>query len=203
MADLLTDFKPSGTQQSLLGAFRNQDYDISVTDACKAAGITRETYYAWMRIEGFRDWWISEAERHFTLQKTQVFASIFGAATGKVTGKPQGSPQDRKLYLERFDKDYMPKSRKDVNVGGGMGVDLKSMSTEELERQGHAMGIRVPNTVSDKPTPAPMPSEIAKLQASGPDVLCPACQWLGRLGGCPAYMCPRCGEPIKPVEGKP
>jgi len=137
----LTKFEPTETQRNLLEVFKAEDYDVTVTDACKSVGISRETYYNWMEIGAFREWWMDRAEHHFTLLKTSIFSATHKAATSEKS-QPRGSSADRKLFLERFDKDYMPKSRKDINHAGAMPVKLEEMSTEELERMAHAAGLR-------------------------------------------------------------
>ena len=102
-----TKWKPSADQERLLGVFQDNGYNISVCDACTEAGVVRQAYYKWHDIPEFSAWWKFSAERHFTLGLTQVQQTMFRAAKGE---KVDGG-YDRKLFLERFDRDYCPKSR--------------------------------------------------------------------------------------------
>ena len=59
----LTDFQPSENQKSILEAFHEGKYVVSVSDACKAVGISRNAYYLWFQDEGFCQWWNKESDR--------------------------------------------------------------------------------------------------------------------------------------------
>jgi hypothetical protein len=80
---------------------------------------------------------VDQSNRHFRLQLPRVHAATFRAATGEDAA---GSSRDRRLFYERFDRDYCPQSRSKQEHSGGVGLDLdfSSMSDDELERYCHA-----------------------------------------------------------------
>ncbi len=108
-----TKWKPNANQRRVLKIFQDKEYAISVTDACRQAGLDRCAYYKWFeRDPSFVAWWEAEHERFFTLGLNEIQAAIRrGALTGQ--GKSQTAAQ--KLYLERFDARYMPKSKTEID----------------------------------------------------------------------------------------
>ena len=78
-----------------------------------------------------------EADAHFIKRLTQVKGAILEAATGifdKDTGKHNTKAQE--LYLQRFDRSFIPHSKRDVAMSGGVsvGLDLTKMTDAELDR---------------------------------------------------------------------
>ena len=99
-------WKPSPKQVRLLAAFEDRGYDCKIADVCKAACISRRTYYLWHENEDFSAWWVDRVNRFFRQSLHRVHVATLGAATTK--GKTFGSVADRKLFYERFDKDFKP-----------------------------------------------------------------------------------------------
>ena len=93
-------FCPTTQMEDLLAHMQRQDYDCTITDACKAVGICRRSYYRWFDQPGFAQWWVQQQDRHFAMAIGRVQAAMLKAATSD--GAP-GSTSDRKLFLERFD----------------------------------------------------------------------------------------------------
>jgi len=190
----LTDFQPSENQKSILEAFHEGKYVVSVSDACKAVGISRNAYYLWFQDEGFCQWWNKESDRWAAMQRCRIVGAIVGAATsGDASRDTKGSTADRKLFLERYDAGYMPKSRKELEHHGSVPIDLSQMSQEELERMAHAAGVKdeePQQTIPNKPTTSPMPrpegiecpychvadGEVIKTAWVGGQLICKACK---------------------------
>ncbi len=137
------DFTPSENQLKVLTAIQDTDYSATTLDVCKRAGITPQAYYKWFRNEAFREWWQGELDRFFAFRRGRVVAAVYEAAISEKP-QPRGSTTDRRLFLERYDKGYMPRSKQEMVHRGTVPIDLSQMSTEELERQAHAMGLREP-----------------------------------------------------------
>ena len=132
----LTSWHPSDLQQHVLSVFHAHGYDLTISDACKEAGISRVTYYEWHRHPEFSQWWEDEANRFFRLQLASVHVSTLRAATGRSEGSVVSGC---KLFYERFDKDYCPASRNKTEISGSVGLDLAGATTEDLERLAHAI----------------------------------------------------------------
>ena len=116
-----TKWQPSPDQERLLSVFQAHEYDIFIGEACNEANINRQQYYRWHDIPEFAEWWQFQAERHFRLQLHAVHLATVKAATG---GNLTGS-SDRKLFLERFDRDYCPKGRSEVSGPNGGAIPMQ------------------------------------------------------------------------------
>ncbi len=121
-ASALTSWQPSDLQQHVLSVFHAHGYDLTISDACKEAGISRVTYYEWHRHPEFSQWWEDEANRFFRLQLASVHVSTLRAATGRSEGSVVSGC---KLFYERFDKDYCPKGRQELSGPGGGAIPLQ------------------------------------------------------------------------------
>ena len=118
----LTSWQPSDLQQHVLSVFHAHGYDLTISAACKEAGISRVTYYEWHRHPEFSQWWEDEANRFFRLQLASVHVSTLRAATGRSEGSVVSGC---KLFYERFDKDYCPKGRQELSGPGGGAIPLQ------------------------------------------------------------------------------
>jgi len=112
--DLLTKWAPTATQRRVLECAQAADYEISVTALCKAAEIARQTWYDYHDNPAFVRWWCSQFERHFAMQIPRVSAALLGRALGT---REKGSDQAAKLFYERFDRGYTPRSRHELSGG--------------------------------------------------------------------------------------
>ena len=110
----LTPFEPSANQLAVLSAFQDADYGCRVSDACQVGGVTKQAYYLWHNDPAFSKWWAQQAERHFSLQ----LGRVYGAAIRAAEGEDLPGNSDRKLLLERFDRDYCPASRQHAELSG-------------------------------------------------------------------------------------
>ena len=114
-----TDFAPSETQKALLSVMQECDYGRSITEACAEAKVGRRTYYGWLESPHFSRWWLQQAERHFARSLPAIYGSIVLSATGKDSS---GSIAAARLFLERFDKGFVPRTRKDLSLDMPFGV---------------------------------------------------------------------------------
>lgn len=118
----LTDFEPSENQRQFLKAMQASDYALPIGEACKAAGLaSRQSFYDWSKDGRFIAWWAEQAERWFGMQLPRVQAAMLRAASG---AELSGSP-DRKLFLERYDRKYTPRTKQDVELKGQVPIILK------------------------------------------------------------------------------
>ena len=104
-----TIWRPSDAQERLLYVFWDNCYQITISRACTEARIGRQTYYDWTHDPRFNRWWIEQLDRFFVMMLPQVHAAMFKAATED--GVP-GTTHARRLYLQRFDANYVPYRRK-------------------------------------------------------------------------------------------
>lgn len=109
-AETRTAWKPSARHLSLLTAVQAGSYGDTVCELCAKNELPRRTYYDWMENADFRAWWEDRQERFWVQRLGKVREAMYRAAVAKT---PIGSHADRKLFLERFDKDYAPRSRQD------------------------------------------------------------------------------------------
>ena len=68
----LTEYKPTPKQLKLLESYLNPDIAASVTAVCKDAGVSRVTYYEWMKDEAFCRWFWEEFNKHKTHIRAQL-----------------------------------------------------------------------------------------------------------------------------------
>ena len=138
MADEPTKWMPSDNQRAMLKIFQDADYDLSVNDACRQLPIDRPSYYHWFDHPEFVAWWQDQHERFFALGLNEVHAAI---RDGAVAGKKGGNTAAQKLYLERFDARYMPKTKQEIDSRVTIeGLIAELGSEEKDEKQDQAAG---------------------------------------------------------------
>lgn len=101
------DFQPSDNQLTALMCFQDKEYRNTL-QACAAAGISRQAYYHWFCDNRFAAWWLGESVKWAARQAPRVYAALARSAGGEEVG---GNPSDRRTYLERFDRGFMPQHR--------------------------------------------------------------------------------------------
>ena len=135
-----TEFAPNENQLRALTAFQDDGYTCSVTEGMSNAGLHRSTWYVWTRRADFCCWWQEQVERWAAMNLPRVYAALLRRATE--TDAP-GNTAAMRTFLERFDKGFVPRRRRDTRHGGALGVgtwDLSNASPEELARIKHALG---------------------------------------------------------------
>lgn len=128
-----TQFEPNDNQQHFLRVCQDNAYSKGIAACCRDAEIHRDTYYKWTLDLGFVAWWREQADRWFARQLPKVQGAILRSAAGQ---NLPGS-RDRKLFLERYDKQYTPRHRQELQVSGKL--DLSTMTQEELDAMEHAV----------------------------------------------------------------
>tara|TARA_Y100000310_G_C20225590_1_gene597756 strand:+ start:108 stop:605 length:498 start_codon:yes stop_codon:yes gene_type:complete len=128
---------------ALESAFRAKGYDVDIRDACRSAGVHHSSYYDWLDNPDYRDWHDDKVERHFTQATAGIYRAIHKAA-GKTyaRGDATYNTAAQKLYLERFDKRYAPRT----NVEHSGKVTWHGMLTA-IEEAGPAPALPPPVTV--------------------------------------------------------
>ncbi len=125
MADKPTKFVPSDNQKAVLKAFQAENYNCSVEAACEVAGLSRRSYYDWFDdCEGFTNWWQERADDFFAKRLPRVKGAMLASAiehAGK--GDKKYNPKAQELFLQRFDKGFVPRTHREINVKGSLGID--------------------------------------------------------------------------------
>ena len=129
-----TAWEPNDLQRRLLTVLQASDYELSVTDACVGAEISRRVYYDWFDHPEFVQWWRAQAERHFVLRLPRVLANLASGAVQEFAGGKNPDPKPDaaliKLFLERFDKEYAQKSQTTVTAR----VQVSDVSEAEVDK---------------------------------------------------------------------
>lgn len=110
------EFEPSGLMIRTLSVFLQclEAKEVqSPTDCLEAQGKDKSNWYKWQAKEGFIKWWTKAIEKYHTRTGlSHVHNSLYQAALAP------GGATDRKLYLERFDKDYKPTTSEEHRFPG-------------------------------------------------------------------------------------
>ena len=110
------EFEPTGLQiQTLCGYLSaiNGIDNISPLDVLTSLGRATTNWYNWIRKPAFLTWWNRAIEEYFTGHGLkEVHRSIYRNALGN-------SAQDRKLFLERFDAEYKPTTKTEIDAYPG------------------------------------------------------------------------------------
>jgi len=111
-----SDYSPSALQLKILcGYMEGIEKGISASPMMllKKAGHSKANWYHWLSKTGFMAWWTrSLDEFHLHTGIPEVHKAIFKRAR-------RDSSADAKLYLERFDKDYKPTVRAEIDIFAG------------------------------------------------------------------------------------
>lgn len=126
----LTEYEPTEGQLRLLKAFQSKNYLCTVEEGCKAAGYeTRQSFYdQYDDYPGFEQWWADQADLFFLRRLPAVKAAIASAATTPTSRKDKKyNPKAQELFLQRFDRGFVPRSRKDVAHGGEINLTFEQI----------------------------------------------------------------------------
>lgn len=150
------EFQPSGLMIRTLCAFLealDAKKHISPPQILTALGKHSSNWYKWLKKDGFINWWTKAIEEyHNRIGLANVHNALYINALGN-------SPTDRKTYLERFDKDYKPRTREERSFPGIAPPDetekaiersrarAKQFATKEIES-------KVVNGPEDPPPPS-------------------------------------------------
>lgn len=106
MMKLTKGFKPSLKMQAVLNAAIDFDSEGTVSDWCRKAGVSRQSYYDWRGIEGFQEWWDGEWEK--AMKRYRAYLDRIGLEKAKTDFR----------YWEAMQKKYggMEREGKGLNV---------------------------------------------------------------------------------------
>ena len=110
-------FSPTEIQEAFVSKMRANGYNISYDTAAIGIGTTEATIYNWFKKPAFAEWFQGEAARHFAMKMPRVWAALYDSAisaTGPTDSKY--NPAAQKLALDRFDKDFVPKSKTEIDT---------------------------------------------------------------------------------------
>ena len=125
------EFHPTCLMQKVLLAHLREisdpdcEYITNPPKFLTAMGHDRSNWYKWQRMEGFRQWWDKAIEEELcggTLRK--VHANLAKLA------QTHRDSSTIKLFMERFDKDYKPTTKREH---GFPGIRPPDMSPEEIQ----------------------------------------------------------------------
>ena len=102
-------FKPTSDMKKVLRETQQGNYGLTVKAACAKAEVTRRKWYRWLKRPQFSEWWGQERESYWVSKLSQIDKAAFEAATRTKTRS--FGHADRKLFYERFDRNYQPTTR--------------------------------------------------------------------------------------------
>lgn len=126
----MSDFKPTPLMLEFAQKYIaeiDDGNDISPTKVLEAMGKSKQNWYYWLKRAGFIKWFLNYQQNFYkTFGLANVHNSIYTHAI-------KDSPPDRKLYVERFDKEYKPKTEQQIAFVGTRPED--GLTDDEIERQ--------------------------------------------------------------------
>ena len=131
-------WEPNDNQLAALDYAREHDYLINVSEMCREIGCSRQATYQWNDCADFVRWWNRKRQEFFGARLDHVHGMVYARATGR---SAKGSTQDAKLFLERFDGGYAPRSRQDIAADVAVrktyvNVDTDKVTGVETEEDG-------------------------------------------------------------------
>ena len=111
----LTQFNPTENQERVINAYEASDCMCNVSELCKAGGISRPTFYAWLDDPDFRAYWEDRREKRAVLAVGVADRGMRASAAGK---NKDVNVAACKLILERFDKNYAPRAKQEIELTG-------------------------------------------------------------------------------------
>ena len=114
------------------------EWSYTVVALCESIGIARTTYYDWFRDNAdFVRWWRNHWAGYFGQTLPRVWGAMVKKAEG--LGEDKASPQAAKLFVERFDGGYQPKTRQELSgettLKTYINVDVPRVAGQEVEAE--------------------------------------------------------------------
>ncbi len=105
-------FKPTPKMEALLQAYCLLEPDEVATNVLLGmrAGVDPTTIWRWQskaEFEGFQDWWDGEIRTLTSARLDRIWGAMYRAGS-------KGDTSAARLYAERFDKDYKPTTKQEV-----------------------------------------------------------------------------------------
>lgn len=126
----IDEYQPTETEKKLLEVLLDPaNYNLSVTNICKKAGVVRQSYYDAMKKPQFREY-MNEITRDVLKGKV---ANLINAAYKFAIADIRGH-QDRKMLLEMVGE-YTPKEKREITgeTTVNNNVKLDNLSYEQLK----------------------------------------------------------------------
>jgi len=123
-----SEYVPTRSQMALLQAYERGEDMSNIRAFCEAAGTTHPRYYEMLRDPEAFAWWQSRTTEAAQKRKAGVYDAIAREAE-------RGNPAAMKLWLERFDVEYVPKSQRDTAIRAEV-TALPAYKAAQIESEG-------------------------------------------------------------------
>ena len=124
----IENWEPSERQKNVLLVAKKHKFQQSITDLCKSAEISRDTWYEWWN-GPFGHWWNEEGNLWIQGHLLAIKSVLCDSAKGNsIPGH-----QDRKLALELLDKNFAPKTRQSVDIEAKLKTDVDEDLLKKLD----------------------------------------------------------------------
>ena len=117
-----TEYIPTENQKKVLRAAKACNYETSGPKLCKACELARQSWYDWVELDGFTDWWTEQGTAWAQSRLVEVRNAVVNAGLEKVTRQgAKYNPAALKLSLDLIDGDFRRNAAEaaaNTNVGG-------------------------------------------------------------------------------------
>ena len=110
MSDTQTEWEPSPDQLSYVKAQEAAGFGLSIQRAMEATSLSRTRWYDWTDDPQFIKWYDERADKYFALQRARMVSRLVNSADGNRDVNVQAV----KTFLERYDKNYQPSSKRTI-----------------------------------------------------------------------------------------
>ena len=139
----VSTFAPTRSQSLLLQAYERGEDMTTIKGFCDAAGVTTPIYYSMLNNPEAAVWWREQTAERAQRHAPAVYEAMAAAAK-------RGDTAAMKLFMERWDTGYAPRSRQDQLVR----AEVTSIPEYEIAHVEHEGGGMLPG--ADVPAlPAP------------------------------------------------
>ena len=132
-------WEPTAKMERLLAVAKKHWFAVSVATMEEEAKLPPQYFNQTIRKTAqFARWWVRQSERHFAALLPRVWGKMFNVATGKEDKAKGGDWQAQRLFLERFDPDYVPRNKTllQAQIALGQATDQSLQQIDQLLRAG-------------------------------------------------------------------
>ncbi len=115
-AAILTEFSPSANQLAFVTFQEANGYAGSYVKAGVSIGVTHSAISQWFNKPAFAEWYQAQAEEWYRKRLPDIYKAVRVSAVGAVDKRLRGSAKAQELYLQRFDRGFIPKSQQSVDA---------------------------------------------------------------------------------------
>ncbi len=125
------EWHPTENQMDALAYCQKRDYNYKITLMAKSLEMDDHTFRKWFDGPAFVSWWNEQTEKYMARQIPRIMSAMIDEATGKKKSGRSGAAAAR-LILDRYDKQFIPKSQTEINVKGRIDVEHSSKQFDQL-----------------------------------------------------------------------